>query len=261
MSRPHCILLGREVRAALLRVRTGTECPEGNLRELTWDTKPDCGIATTRKAQPKTPPGLLTEQRTEQSSPPADRTILLRWQAGEGSKSQKGAITAPERHYLPNCKQASLLTKVSWDSRWSTSAWEGALVVHPENRAAGTGEVISRSARTHQTPGHLSCSDLGRAQNAGPTESVPLRTTCVPEPEWLRLGSAYNPGPASDSSWQSNLEPKQCRQGKHTRRERGQAQCLLYFFLLPFEDNGLLSWVPDVLCRHSEVVLWNLLSV
>ena len=23
--------------------------------------------------------------------------------------------------------------------------------------------------------------------------------------------------------------------------------CLLYFFLLPFEDNGLLFWVPDVL--------------
>ena len=29
----------------------------------------------------------------------------------------------------------------------------------------------------------------------------------------------------------------------------------------PFEDNGLLFCVPDVLCRHSEVVLWNLLSV
>ena len=41
--------LGREVRAALLRVRTGPECPEGNLRELTWASKPDCGIATTRK--------------------------------------------------------------------------------------------------------------------------------------------------------------------------------------------------------------------
>ena len=39
--------LGREARAALLRVRTGPECPEGNLRELTWASKPDCGIATT----------------------------------------------------------------------------------------------------------------------------------------------------------------------------------------------------------------------
>ena len=29
----------------------------------------------------------------------------------------------------------------------------------------------------------------------------------------------------------------------------------------PFEDNGLLFWVPDVLCQHLEVVLWNLLGV
>ena len=39
--------LGREAGAALLRVRTGPECPEGNLRELTCASKPDCGIATT----------------------------------------------------------------------------------------------------------------------------------------------------------------------------------------------------------------------
>ena len=37
--------------------------------------------------------------------------------------------------------------------------------------------------------------------------------------------------------------------------------CLLYFVLPPLEDNGLPFWVPDVLCQHSEVVLWNLLSV
>ena len=42
--------LGREVWAALLRVRTGPECPEDNLRELTRDSKPDCGITTMRKA-------------------------------------------------------------------------------------------------------------------------------------------------------------------------------------------------------------------
>ena len=32
------------------------------------------------------------------------------------------AISAPERHHLPNSKQASLLMKISWDSGWSTSA-------------------------------------------------------------------------------------------------------------------------------------------
>ena len=36
---------------------------------------------------------------------------------------------------------------------------------------------------------------------------------------------------------------------------------LLYFLLPPFKDNGLPFWVPDVLCQHSEIVLWNLLSV
>ena len=36
---------------------------------------------------------------------------------------------------------------------------------------------------------------------------------------------------------------------------------LLYFFLPPFVVNGLPFWVPDVLCQHSEVVLWYLLSV
>ena len=38
--------LGREARAALLRVRIRPECPDGNQSELTWASKPDCGIAT-----------------------------------------------------------------------------------------------------------------------------------------------------------------------------------------------------------------------
>ena len=59
--------LGMEARAALLRVRTRPECPEGNLGELTWDSKPDCGIATTRRALPKKLPGPRIEQRTEQN--------------------------------------------------------------------------------------------------------------------------------------------------------------------------------------------------
>ena len=42
--------LGREAWAALFRVRTGPKCPKGNLRELTWPSKPDCGITTMLKA-------------------------------------------------------------------------------------------------------------------------------------------------------------------------------------------------------------------
>ena len=49
-SAPSKWMLVREVRAALLRVRTRAECPKDNLRELIRASKPDCGIATTRKA-------------------------------------------------------------------------------------------------------------------------------------------------------------------------------------------------------------------
>ena len=44
--------LGREPQAASLRVRIWPECPERYLSELIWASKPDCGIATTRKASP-----------------------------------------------------------------------------------------------------------------------------------------------------------------------------------------------------------------
>ena len=75
-----------------------------------------------------------------------------------------------------------------------------------------------------QAPGHLSCSDLERAQRQAQTS---VHLCGVPEKLNLSssdLGSAYNQGLASDSSRQSNLEPKHCRLGKHTCCERGQTQ-------------------------------------
>ena len=44
-----------------------------------------------------------------------------------------------------------------------------------------------------QAPGHLSCSDIRRAQRAGPNKSVPLWSTGEPEPEWLRSGRCTQP--------------------------------------------------------------------
>ena len=38
--------LGREARAALLRVRIRPECPEDNQSKVIWASKSDCGIAT-----------------------------------------------------------------------------------------------------------------------------------------------------------------------------------------------------------------------
>ena len=61
------------------------------------------------------------------------------------------------------------------------------------------------------------------------TQAQPsLRLCGVPENldlSGLDLGSVCKPGPASDSSRQSNLESEQCRLGKHTCHEQGQTQC------------------------------------
>ena len=98
-------------------------------------------------------------------------------------------------------------------------------VEHPENQAAGTGEVISHSDHARQTPHHLSYSDLGGAENAGPTESALLRTTRVPEPEWLRPGRCTQPRAGLGQFPAKQPKPEQCGQGGRTCREQGQAQC------------------------------------
>ena len=85
----------------------------------------------------------------------------------------------------------SLMLSFSLIAKWHT--WDGAFAVHPGNQAAGTGAVIRRTAHlgwcTRQAPGLLSSSDQGRAQDAGPTESVPLWSIQEPEPEQLRPGT------------------------------------------------------------------------
>ena len=92
------------------------------------------------------------------------------------------------------------------------SRWEGG----GDKLQPSTGGDCAR-----QAPGHLSCSDQGRVQNI-------VRLCEVPENRnlsGLDLGSAHNPALASDSSWQSKLELKQCRQEKHKLHEWGQTQC------------------------------------
>ena len=56
----------------MLKVRMGPEYPEDNLRELMWDSNPNCGIARERGKKENVPlksskaePHLLTKQRIE----------------------------------------------------------------------------------------------------------------------------------------------------------------------------------------------------
>ena len=95
---------------------------------------------------------------------------------GTGSQSRKdwkGAIADPERLYLPNCKQASLLRLL------------GVLDSHhlPHGvRQRSTQKAEQQRQKRRQVAAIaltklLSYLDLGRAQNAVPTESVPLTAT------------------------------------------------------------------------------------
>ena len=100
-------------------------------------------------------------------------------------------------------------------------------MAHTGNRGAGSQGVMRRTAHlgqcAHQAPGRLSCSDLGRAQNADPTASAPLWSTPEPEPEQLRPGKGTQP--------RGHFGQFPCRatwslsSGKHRRRELVQTQC------------------------------------
>ncbi|XP_065791226.1 C-type lectin domain family 2 member D6-like [Muntiacus reevesi] len=122
--------------------------------------------------------------------------------------------THRERHSqrsAPQKRHTAHLGRRARSTPRKRSSWDGG----GDKTQLPTGGSCAR-----QAPGHLRCSDLGRAQNADPS----LRLCGVPENlnlSGLDLGKACNPGPASESSQQSNLEPEQCRPGKHTHRERG----------------------------------------
>ena len=123
--------LNREAQAALLRVRTGPECPEDNLRELMWDSNPNCGIARERKKERESFPAKSSNLRHCQAThrtkdwantrgelascrPPIPNQ-RQRGRRGAARVRRQGAISAPEPASSTKLWAASeLLTKSSW---------------------------------------------------------------------------------------------------------------------------------------------------
>ena len=133
-------------------------------------------------------------------------------QAHKVSQSQKGPITAPVRPPLP----AGFVANQDFLGYWMVDiCWEGlSQRSAPQKRHMaylrrcahctirklsgwdGGGDKSQPSTGGDYAPqetGHLGCSDLGQAQNAGPTKSVPLWSTRVPKPERLRPGKCTQP--------------------------------------------------------------------
>ena len=121
----------------MLRVRTRPECPEDNLRELTWDSNPNCGItrkkkknwiflhkALTRSLACSQKKGLNEYQRRAgrlHTGPSPCWRQRGRWATARTGR--QGAILAPEMAFSTKLWAGSqLLTTSSWDPGWLTSA-------------------------------------------------------------------------------------------------------------------------------------------
>ena len=132
-------------------------------------------------------------------------------------------------------------------------------------RKPSSGEAISRSDRARRTPHNLSFSDLGRAQNAGPTESVPLRTTWVPEPERLRPGRSMQP--RACLGWFPAEQPRAWAVGREATRavSRGWPSVACYLFAASLPPHSTTEQVSlkkksvlhCPLCVRAEIRYWR----
>ena len=154
-----------------------------------------------------------------------------------GSQSQKEAITAPERHYLQNCKQDSLLTKTSWGSVvflvWAARTWEGHKTqAQPSLRLWGLPECLNLSG--------------------------------------LDLGGASSPGPATDGFWQSSVGGEATcamSRGRPSVAEALQAHASLIYLQCPSLPTARLNkWALKKkkkgvhhrpLCMRVEIRYWR----
>ena len=225
--------------SSVLRVRTRHECPEDNLRELMWDSNPNCGITREGKKQrERTFPqkaltgslahtqnkGLRECQRRARQLPyrvlpprrPRDRPATARARRQGAAAALAPEITSSTKLW----RGSQLLTMSSWDSGWLTSArsvtaWDQlprgdtqhildyAIVSHQGNRAAGTEEV----RKTHSAPG-----------------AVHLPSTQSPEMLWTWEGNRKHRPSGFVSLW-STWEPEWLSPRNFTKHRAHLGQC------------------------------------
>ena len=176
-----------------------------------------------------------------------------------------------------------LLTS-SWGPVWLTSARRAAawdLLPRGDTRHTRDGVQHTRETKrwglgilrhmahlgqlTCQAAGRLSCSDLGRAQNACQTEYVPLWSIWEPEPPWLRAGKctkhrAHFGQCSCRAPWslsRVDLESTCHKCGPYTVSTPHTRQRYLFAMLLPphntTEQVSLNKWPPLPPCVRAEI--------
>ena len=154
--------LDRKAQAALLRVRTGPESPEGNLRELTRDSNLDWDSC------PEKSPNLRHQQPRSQNkglsraswlwtgpSPTRDRQARAARAKGGNCGPREASYTKLQADFIANQDFLGFWTvnirREGHSQRSASQNREGTPIVHPENRAAGTGEGISHGLQLGAT--------------------------------------------------------------------------------------------------------------
>ena len=119
--------------------------------------------------------GILYQ--TASRLPVANQVFLGSWMVDICQEGHSQRLAPQRRHtaHLRRCSHCAPRKPNCWD--------RGGDKTHH-----ATWEVCA-----HQAPCFLSWSDLGKAQNTGQTESMPLWSTREPKPEWLRPGKCTQP--------------------------------------------------------------------
>ena len=212
----------------IISVRTRRECPEDNLRDLTWGNNPICGIAWEREREKKKLLHKMLREHewiSKESYPAVYRSLLPsggREVSGRQPESEGKGQSRPQRPASSTKLWAGsqLLTTSSWDPRWLTSArkvltwdqllradtqhtWDSALAVPQGNRPPGPGRWLRQltwdSALTKHLVAWAAQTWEGHEMHAQPS-LCPCGALQNLNLSSLDLGSAGNPGPALDSS-------------------------------------------------------------
>ena len=140
-----------------------------------WTGSSPAGGREAGGREPERERGILYQ--TASMLPVAKQVFLGSWMVNihQEGQSQRSALQRRHMAHLRRCSHCEPRKPSGWD---------------------GGGDKMHRPTCrvcTRQTPGHLSCLYLRRAEYTGPTESVPLWNTLEPEPEWLRPGKYTQP--------------------------------------------------------------------
>ena len=213
--------LNGEERAALLRVRTGPKCPEGNRRELLWDTNLNSGTAKEREKinRPNTLPAVCRTKGLSKSRGASRlRTRPSPPEAG-GKGEGKGANSAPEMaspyHTVNRPPVSNQRLPEILDGRHPPGgSWLNTRRMHPTgnwvwgNWGWGRGGEKGHRARgecARQAPGCLSFSGWGRH-----------KTQVQWSPRFPGVPENWNRTPRRVRSIYSSQESQQRRRGEHT---------------------------------------------